>query len=166
MSSPQHFQRASTVRWAALLVSLNDSTELGIADEYAVPITTALIRSISTRDGLSTGTLAVPAVLYRSTVYAVPAWTCEPACSDPSERLRTDDLILIESSTKLLRQNLQMLDGKLCAIAPRTSTANTSRCDDCRSGMTQSRSDESSTPARTKKSTSTGIRSTATSLSA
>lgn len=100
----------------SLLDSRDQATHHDLTDDFLVPIVTSLLRSAPEPNQLSASTLAVSRAIYRPTLYAVPARACEPACSDPAERLRPDDLIVVESSTTRFRQNLMMLNGKLCAV--------------------------------------------------
>lgn len=100
----------------ALLASLDDPLPHDLKKDFLVPIADSLLRSAPGADQPLSGAVAVSRTIFRSTLYAVRARTCEPAFGDPSERLRADDLILIDSSTEHLRQNLQRLNGKLCAI--------------------------------------------------
>ena len=100
----------------ALLAKLEEDSHASRADDFEVPVASCLLPSAPV-DRLITGTLAVPASQYRSTLYAVPARACDPAFSDPSECLLPDDLIVMESSTQLLSQNVQLLHGQLCAVA-------------------------------------------------
>lgn len=64
----------------------------------------------------TSSTVAVPLTVFRPSLYAVKAKSCEPAFGDPAERFRSDDLIVIESSVDALRKNLQGLNGKLCVV--------------------------------------------------
>jgi transcriptional regulator with XRE-family HTH domain len=100
----------------ALLASLDEPMPYDITDDYLIPIATRLLRSAPEPHQLSASTLAVSRAVFRPTIYAVPARSCEPAFSDPSERLRADDLIVMDSSTEDLRLDVQMLHGKLCAV--------------------------------------------------
>jgi hypothetical protein len=65
---------------------------------------------------LSNQRLSVPSSFARSSVYAVAARNCEPAFSDLSMSMEPSDFILIESSRERFRNNLQMLNEKLCVI--------------------------------------------------
>jgi transcriptional regulator with XRE-family HTH domain len=108
----------------SLLESLDDAHRADNTGELLIPVTQCLLPSFSAnhRELATANTLAVPNSLYRPTLYAVPARMCEPAYSDPSERLRPDDLIVIESATERFQRNLSMLSGRLCAVLMRDDT--------------------------------------------
>ena len=113
----ERISRLDGVDGKALLASLDEPLPYDITDDYLIPIATRLLRSAPEPHQRSASTLAVSRTVFRPTIYAVPARACEPAFTDPSERLRADDLIVMESSTEGLPQDVQMLHGKLCAVA-------------------------------------------------
>lgn len=102
----------------SLLATLISGTNMDLISQSMVHIAYSLLDGPpSTRkDQLTDGTVTLSPSLYRPSLYAVRARTCEPAFDDPSEQMRADDLIVIESSMERVRKNLQMLNGKLCVI--------------------------------------------------
>lgn len=100
----------------ALLASLDEPLPHDRSDDSVVPIADSLLRSVPTQELFSASTVAVSKKVFRPTLYAVRARACEPAYSDPAERLRADDLIILDSSTDHLSENLQRLNGKLCVV--------------------------------------------------
>lgn len=111
----------------SLLESLGEKTSAVVVEEFLIPVAQCLLRSSPAKqpDQLTAGTLAVSYTVYRPTLYAVPARMCEPAFTDPSEKLRPDDLVVIESATDRFRGNLQMLNGKLCVVVVNDETGET-----------------------------------------
>jgi len=95
-----------------------DDTSL-VWGEAQVPIAQCLLdgHPEDRRDQLTTNSVVLSRSIYRPSLYAVAARGCEPAFGDPSERMRADDMIVIESSTGRFRKNLQSLNGKLCAVS-------------------------------------------------
>jgi len=112
---------------AALLATLKSETPNSHVSETMVPIAHCLLDGHpATRwDQLTTSTVAVSPSVFRPSLYAVAARSCQPACSDPSERMRPDDLIIIESSLDRLKKNLQILNGKLCVVVIRGDDGDT-----------------------------------------
>jgi len=112
---------------AALLATLNADTAVNWAAETMVPIANSLLdgNPAGRRDQLTTRTIALSPDIYHPSVYAVPARMCEPAFSDARERMRADDLIVIDSKVEGMRRNLQILNGKLCVIVIRGPENNT-----------------------------------------
>lgn len=103
------------------------NSEEAIISETQIPVAHCLLAGSpgSHLNHFTSSSLAVPPTVFRPSLYAVAAKSCEPAFSDPSERLRTDDLIVIESSVDALRRNLQGLSGKLCVVIIRGSDGDT-----------------------------------------
>jgi transcriptional regulator with XRE-family HTH domain len=60
--------------------------------------------------------IAVPSSLFRRSIYAVKGRVCTPANLDRDECIQPEDVVIIETRLADL-QNVQRLDGKLCAIA-------------------------------------------------
>lgn len=100
----------------AIMASLDEPIRFDITDDFLIPIVSSLLRSPPEPDQITASSLAVSHAIYRPTLYAVQASACEPAFDDPSEKLRPNDLIVIDSSTDRFQQNQQMLNGKLCAV--------------------------------------------------
>jgi hypothetical protein len=87
-------------------------------DDYCIPISDCLLRGAPDQyaDLLTGRTLAISESVFQLTRYAVLASACEPALSDPEERFRPEDLLIIETATQRYRDNLQLLHGKLCVV--------------------------------------------------
>lgn len=111
----------------SLLDCLGERADEDFFEECSIPIAPCLLRSCPPggSDQLTASTLAVSYSVHRPSLYAVQARMCEPAFSDPSERLRPDDLIVIESSTAQFRSNLMMLNGKLAVVVVNDETGET-----------------------------------------
>lgn len=58
---------------------------------------TARYRERGDSSSLTINTVSVPPAMYRPTLYAVLARTCDSAFQDPSERMRPDDVNLIDT---------------------------------------------------------------------
>jgi len=110
-----------------LLATLKVDTTLDRAAETMVPVANSLLdgNPASRPDQLTARTIILSPDVYRPSLYAVSAKACEPAYSDALERMRADDLIIIESKVEGMRRNLQILNGKLCVIVVRGSKGNT-----------------------------------------
>lgn len=83
-----------------------------------IPIANSLLDGPPSERGdqLTDETLNVSAVLSRQSLYAVRASACEPSYSDPTERMRADDLVVIDSAVERIRKNAQILHKKLCVV--------------------------------------------------
>lgn len=112
---------------AALMATLKSEMPGSHFSETLVSIAQCLLDgNPATRwDQLTTNTIAVSPTVFRPSLYAVAARSCEPAFSDLSERMRPDDLLIIESSLDRLKKNLRMLDGKLCVVVIRGDEGDT-----------------------------------------
>ena len=111
----------------ALLQSYKDQSSDESTEEALIPIARCLLQSSpdGQADRLTANTVAVSASLFRPTLYAVQARACEPAFSDPSEKFRPDDLIVIDSAIDRFRGNLMELNGRLCAVIVRDRSGET-----------------------------------------
>lgn len=110
-----------------LIATLETQGEIDRASRTQVPIASTLLdgHPASRQELLTINTVAVSPTVFRASLYAIPARACEPAFSNPSERMRADDLIVIESSVERLRSNLQALNGKLCVVFSEGRSGNT-----------------------------------------
>jgi len=107
-----------------LFASLETRTD--DSDRCSIPIAQCLLESFpgQEEDLMTAYTLSVPLKVFRQTLYGVPARICEPAFSDLSERLRADDLIVIDAAVTRMRTNLAMLEGKLCVVQIQNKSGN------------------------------------------
>lgn len=112
---------------AALELTNQEEEDEEDISETQIPVAQCLLDGppASRSSHFTTSTVAVSPAVFRHSLYAVSAKACEPAFSDPSERFRGDDLIVIESLVDSLRKNLQGLNGKLCVVVIRGSDGDT-----------------------------------------
>ena len=108
---------------AELLATLEIPLTFGNA-ATTIPVAQGLLDGspATLRHELTTDTLTVAPTVYRDSLYAVVAKRCEPAFSDPSELMRGDDLLVIDSSMERVEKNLLTLNGRLCVVARRSGS--------------------------------------------
>ncbi len=88
------------------------------ADWTYIPIAMCLLPGKpNTNPSLLTNkSVEVPAGIYTSSLYALPASECD-SNFDSLEGLQPSDLIVFETEVKSFKENLRGLSGKMCAIA-------------------------------------------------
>ncbi|MCA8994949.1 MAG: helix-turn-helix transcriptional regulator, partial [Planctomycetaceae bacterium] len=110
-----------------LIATLEAQEAIDRVTKTLVPVACALLDSHPRKriDQLTSNKVAVSPAIFRSSLYTVHARVCEPAFSNPSEQMRADDLIVIETSIERLRTNLQALNGKLCVVVTKSLSGQT-----------------------------------------